>query len=76
MTNSNQQINKIRNHPGFFAALDHSGGNTPMESDRDFIIESRLFCLNMPQWASKMIWPITIMFVSGVIGAVVITISL
>ncbi len=29
MTNSNQQIDKIRNQPGFIAALDQSGGSTP-----------------------------------------------
>ncbi len=29
MTNSNQQIDKIRNEPGFIAALDQSGGSTP-----------------------------------------------
>ncbi len=29
MSNSNQQINKIKNTPGFIAALDQSGGSTP-----------------------------------------------
>ncbi len=29
VTNSNQQIDKIRNQPGFIAALDQSGGSTP-----------------------------------------------
>ncbi len=29
MTNFNQQIDKIRNEPGFIAALDQSGGSTP-----------------------------------------------
>lgn len=29
MTNSNQQIDKIRKQPGFIAALDQSGGSTP-----------------------------------------------
>lgn len=29
MTNSNQQIEKIKNQPGFIAALDQSGGSTP-----------------------------------------------
>ena len=29
MTNSNQQLDKIRNEPGFIAALDQSGGSTP-----------------------------------------------
>ncbi len=29
MSNSNQQIEKIRNTPGFIAALDQSGGSTP-----------------------------------------------
>ena len=29
MSNSNQQIDKIRNTPGFIAALDQSGGSTP-----------------------------------------------
>ncbi len=84
MTNFNQQIDKIRKQPGFIAALDQSGGSTPkaiqksnlaMESNRDFKIESRFFCLSMPQWTSIFIWPLTIMFVAGVIGAVVITVN-
>ena len=29
MTNFNQQLDKIRNEPGFIAALDQSGGSTP-----------------------------------------------
>ncbi len=29
MTDTNQQIDKIRNQPGFIAALDQSGGSTP-----------------------------------------------
>ena len=29
MTNFNQQIEKIKNQPGFIAALDQSGGSTP-----------------------------------------------
>ncbi|MDH3389578.1 MAG: fructose bisphosphate aldolase [Gammaproteobacteria bacterium] len=29
MTNTNQQLDKIRNEPGFIAALDQSGGSTP-----------------------------------------------
>ena len=29
MTNINQQLDKIRNQPGFIAALDQSGGSTP-----------------------------------------------
>ncbi len=29
MTNFNQQLEKIRNEPGFIAALDQSGGSTP-----------------------------------------------
>jgi len=29
VTNSNQQIEKIKNQPGFIAALDQSGGSTP-----------------------------------------------
>jgi fructose-bisphosphate aldolase class I len=29
VTNSNQQLEKIRNEPGFIAALDQSGGSTP-----------------------------------------------
>ncbi|MCP4186408.1 MAG: fructose bisphosphate aldolase [Gammaproteobacteria bacterium] len=29
MSNSNQQIDKIKNQPGFIAALDQSGGSTP-----------------------------------------------
>ncbi len=29
MTNINQQLDKIRNEPGFIAALDQSGGSTP-----------------------------------------------
>ena len=29
MTNSKQQLNKIKNEPGFIAALDQSGGSTP-----------------------------------------------
>jgi fructose-bisphosphate aldolase class I len=29
VTNSNQQLDKIRNEPGFIAALDQSGGSTP-----------------------------------------------
>ena len=29
MTNYNQQLDKIRNEPGFIAALDQSGGSTP-----------------------------------------------
>ena len=29
MSNYNQQIDKIKNEPGFIAALDQSGGSTP-----------------------------------------------
>ena len=111
MTNSNQQIDKIGNKPGFIAAIDQSDGSTlkalanygvtvdareydaemfqqvhnmriqtkessqNKDSDSEFTIESRFFCMSMPQWASVLIWPITIMFVVGVIGIVVISIT-
>ena len=42
MTNFNQQFDKIRNEPGFIAALDQSGGSTP-KALANYGVEARAF---------------------------------
>ncbi|MGD8841149.1 MAG: class I fructose-bisphosphate aldolase, partial [Gammaproteobacteria bacterium] len=42
MTTFNQQLDKIRNEPGFIAALDQSGGSTP-KALANYGIESSAF---------------------------------